>query len=87
MFRPLEPSAIQTAIIEPEPVEVPVKYLELVAIVVAEDEEAAAEYIQIEAVLYYCGKAVYRFTKIGVATGKVDGRTLPRRIEGSAAQG
>ena len=52
---------------------VPKQDLEFVAVAIAEDEEAAVEHIQIEAVLYYCGEAVYRFTKIGIATGKVDG--------------
>jgi len=59
VFRPFEPTAIQTTVIEPESVMVPVEDLEFIAIAVAEHEEAAAEHIQIEAVLYYCGQAVY----------------------------
>ena len=68
---PLELPAIQAAIVEPEAVMVPVQYLELVATPVTEDEEAAAEQVQIEAVLYYRGETVYGFAKVGSAAGEI----------------
>lgn len=72
MFWPAKASSLQSAIVEPEAVMIPVEDLELVSSSIAEDEEAVAEEVGFEDLADECSQAVDRLSQIGAATGEVD---------------
>jgi len=73
---PAEVSFLQSSIVEPEAVVIPVKDLEFVAISVAEDEEAIGEQILLEDLADDCSQAIDGFAQIGASTGEIDRDTF-----------
>ena len=70
---PAELAAFEAAVVEPEPVVIPVEDLDLVSAMVAEDEEGAGEEVELIGVAYDGGEAVDGFAQIGAAACEVDG--------------
>lgn len=72
MHRPLELSLLQTAVVQPEPVEAPVQYLELVAIVVAKDKQAFRKGIELKAFCDQYRQSVDGLPQIRDTCGQID---------------
>src|SRR5664280_968743 len=72
ILRPPEMSFLQTFIIEPESVIVPLQNLDLIAVFVAKGKHRPAERIQLEMLFHHAGKAVNRLAHIGCATSQIN---------------
>ena len=57
---------------------IPVEYLEFVARVVTDDEEACAEQIEIEAMTDKSRQAINGLSQISIAISQIDGRSVGR---------
>ncbi len=69
---PLERPAFKTAVEEPEAVMLPVQDLELVAVTIAEHEQARGEGIKPESFLHERRQTVNGFSQIGEAACQID---------------
>lgn len=69
--RPLKPAPLKAAIVEPEPIVLPMQNLELVPLAVAEDEETRSKRVQIEGLTHQDRQAVDRLAQVGAAAGQV----------------
>ena len=72
LFWPLEATAHQSSVVEPEAIVVPGEDLDFVASSVAEDEEAACEEILLVNMGDDGGETVDRFAHIGSSAGEVN---------------
>ncbi len=70
---PAELSAFESAVVEPEPVVIPVEYLDFISAAIAEDEEGAGEDVELIGAADDGGEAVDGFAQIGAAACEVDG--------------
>ena len=72
LLGPLEASAFEASVVEPETIVIPDKDFELITSSVAEDEEAVAEEIEFEDLGDQGSEAVDGFPEIGASAGEID---------------
>ena len=63
---------LQTLIVEPKSVIIPLQNLNLIAVFVAKGKHCTAERVQLEMLFHHTGKSVNRFAHIGCATSQIN---------------